>query len=170
MHYQRLWQAERRGEQVEWPVRLTPHPPTPCNVSGCARTARSSRTQFCNLHYRRWRRTGDPLSVQRRMGSPWVDRNGYRMVTAKGHPLATERGALYEHRAVLYEAIGPGVHACHWCGRSVSWDLSFPSSLDALVVDHVDGGKLHNDPSNLVPSCHACNTTRSLGSQASACA
>jgi hypothetical protein len=31
-----------------------------------------------------------------------------------------------------------------------------------LVVDHLDGIKTNNDLSNLVPSCHRCNSTRGL--------
>lgn len=46
-------------------------------------------------------------------------------------------------------------HACHWCGRSLTWD---DSGLQ-MTVDHViarsKGGS--NRLGNLVPSCFACN-------------
>jgi hypothetical protein len=32
--------------------------------------------------------------------------------------------------------------------------------FDVLVADHVDGSRTNNDPSNLVPSCIACNMQR----------
>lgn len=71
-----------------------------------------------------------------------------------------KRPWAYEHRVVLYDAIGPGWHDCHHCGTAVSWDRTFPRHLDALVVDHLDDDKANNELSNLVPSCQPCNTKR----------
>ena len=82
------------------------------------------------------------------------------MVRRLGHPLANSRGEVYEHRLVLFESIGPGQHPCHWCSVLVSWDLTYPASIDALVVDHLDDDKLNNDPTNLAPSCNPCNGGR----------
>lgn len=82
------------------------------------------------------------------------------MVKRPGHPMATHaRGWAYEHRTVLYDAIGPGWHPCRHCGKQVSWDLACPDA-DALVVDHLDEDKANNDIGNLVPSCQLCNLAR----------
>src|SRR6266498_2775450 len=85
----------------------------------------------------------------------------YRYLRMPDHPLAT-RGIVPEHRAVLYAAIGPGDHPCHWCGRLVKWGMPGQKQGDTLklVVDHLDDNGVNNDRSNLVPSCYACNTSR----------
>lgn len=83
-------------------------------------------------------------------------REGYRILTGQRHPLAVE-GAVAEHRKVLYDAIGPGPHECHWCKRTLAWG----NGIEGICVDHLDGDKLNNNPANLAPSCHKCNWDRS---------
>ena len=80
------------------------------------------------------------------------------MMRAPGHPLAVKGGVVAVHRWVLHERIGPGVHACHWCGVAVEWR---GRGRAMLVADHVDADTHNNDPSNLVPACTRCNTQRS---------
>ena len=86
-------------------------------------------------------------------------RKGYLFLTGQqDHPIANADGTLAEHRKVLYDAIGPGPHACHWkdqfdCGRtSLEWDN--------ICVDHLDSDTLNNTLENLVVSCRSCNTKR----------
>lgn len=68
---------------------------------------------------------------------------------------------------VLFDAIGPGEHPCHWCGWPVSWDVVYRAGSDvlaerweALIADHLDGDRANNDPANLVPSCPYDNSNR----------
>jgi hypothetical protein len=85
----------------------------------------------------------------------------YRSTYSPDHPLAQADGRVPTHRLVLYDKIGTGVHACHWCGRAVRWIGG--GRGDQLVADHVDGDRWNNDPANLVPSCHRCNSHRGRG-------
>ena len=81
----------------------------------------------------------------------------YRVLHGQqGHPLA-HRGAVREHRKVLYDAVGPGPHECHWgCGRLMEW-----GGRQGIHADHVNGDTLDNRIENLVVSCPTCNKRRS---------
>lgn len=86
-----------------------------------------------------------------------------RMRRVPGHPIAPLSGTVAEHRLVLYDKIGPGVHPCEWCEMPVRWIPGDAVSLDALVADHLDWNHHNNDPANLVPSCRQCNAHRVKG-------
>lgn len=83
----------------------------------------------------------------------------YSYVSRPGHPLAPKSGQIGLHRVNLYDKIGPGPHPCHECGVEVNWS-SRRTAKGALVTDHLDGDPTNNDPSNLAPACHPCNTRR----------
>lgn len=130
-----------------------------CAVDGCDRSAR--KRGWCELHYRRWRKHGTTDAPSRRKSDAGtVNSAGYAVIKRPEHPLATKGGLVGVHRAVLFDAIGPGEHPCRWCGTTVSWDKTWPKDSDALVVDHVDDDRLNNSPANLVPSCEPCNKNR----------
>src|SRR3990167_3413077 len=63
-------------------------------------------------------------------GGRYLDADGYVLVYAPGHPHATKAGRVREHRLVMER-----VH-----GRYL---------LPNEVVDHIDGNRANNDPSNL---------------------
>ena len=152
-HYQRM----RTYGQYELPQRVVPEWRT-CSLDGCDNWARSRQARHCETHYYRMRRRGTydaPVYMH------WTTNgSGYIMRRDIEHPIASRHGYLYQHRFVLYEAIGPGVHPCYWCGRLVDWELRRGDGK--LVVDHLDGDKQNNVSSNLVPSCHRCNSGRGL--------
>jgi len=104
----------------------------------------------------RWTKTGapdTPLTI-RGKGMGTVTPDGYMRVFAPGHPLASSsRPQVLLHRKVLYDAIGPGPHPCHWCGVHLTWS-------PALTVDHVNGDRLDNTLPNLVVACRPCNSSR----------
>lgn len=150
-HYLRL----RKHGDVNAGVRY--YAPDVCEVEGCE-TPNKKRGRHCPTHRARLERYGVPELPPR--SDRHANDRGYQVIKRPDHPLAWAGGWVYEHRAVLHNAIGPGVHACHWCSMPVSWDLTHPTHLDALVVDHLDADVQNNDPSNLVPSCAACNAGR----------
>jgi hypothetical protein len=82
-----------------------------------------------------------------------LNANGYRVIPAHGHPVAFRSGDAFEHRVVLFDAIGPGEHPCNWCGKTITWGVD-------LQADHVDHDTVNNDRGNLVPSCARCNVQR----------
>ena len=114
------------------------------------------------MHYHRLYRHGSVERAAQMAGISVAQERRYRTIAAKGHPLAGRNGRAYEHRVVLHAVIGSGPHTCHWCCRVIDW---LPKGDPrCLVVDHLNGIEDDNRPTNLVPSCAGCNTTR--GSQA----
>lgn len=146
MHYIRWY---RHGD----PLHVEPQRRTPtCAIGGC--DALAKRAGLCPKHWYRFDRFGDPHHEPVYNGSIF---QGYRVVGAKGHPVANKHGRAFEHRVVLYDAIGPEPHPCRWCGTPVRWDVSWPAGADALVVDHINNDRLDNRVENLAPSCQPCN-------------
>lgn len=128
-----------------------------CTVSGCEKPARSATASLCPKHYHRKYRHGDVAADMRKIKTSTP--RTYRTVSAKGHPVAGKNGRAYEHRVKLYDEIGPGPHACLWCGSRVEWGLP-KGHHGALTVDHLDGDKGNNRAENLAPSCGRCNAAR----------
>lgn len=140
-----------------------------CSETGCdrprARKTNGTRRSRCEGHEQRARRgtlltDSSPIRAFRAPGSGGLSSYGYWLRFEPTHPLAFANGHVLVHRAVLYDAIGPGQHECHWCRTPVEWrkDGLAPG---ALVADHVDGDRQNNEPANLVPSCQPCNSARS---------
>lgn len=151
MHYARV---RAHGDPEANPKRVAT--PT-CELDGCDQPSPSMT--YCPMHRSRLIRLGTfelPPRPDRHVHSM-----GYQIIKRVGHPVARDRGWAYEHRVVLFDAIGPGWHPCHHCGMQVSWELTYPESPDALVVDHLDEDRANNELSNLVPSCAPCNIGRS---------
>lgn len=129
---------------------LPPKPPKPqCSVEGCDNVSRT--VGLCVNHYERRRARGTTDDYVAKL----ITRHsaGYVKLKRAGHPVAESSGWVYEHRMVLFDAIGPGSHPCHHCGETVTWGVD-------LEADHLDYDRANNDQANLVQSCHPCNTRR----------
>lgn len=129
-----------------------------CVVDDCEKPTRSAKADWCKMHYHRWYRHGSVEKVAHASGVSVSLGRRYRQVRATGHPLAGVDGRAYEHRVVLYDAIGPGPHPCHWCSTPVEW---LPKGSDGeLQPDHLNNDGGDNRLENLVPSCRSCNGAR----------
>ena len=87
--------------------------------------------------------------------------HGYIGIFTPDHPLANKDGWQFEHRVVLFDAIGPGWHPCHYCGTMLTWSQHYRAPL-GLGVDHVDRNRSNNSIDNLVPCCLRCNNKRRI--------
>lgn len=135
-----------------------------CSVEGCDKPTRSSGSNLCKMHYHRQYRHGDVNKTAARSGITVSAGRRYKNVYLPHHPLATKYGTVYAHRAVLYDKIGPGSHACHWCGKAVRWEATRGDD-DLLTADHLNAIGDDNSPDNLVPSCVRCNNSRAAQSR-----
>ena len=130
-----------------------------CVMAGCRNLRGGHRSGLCDSCETRLRRTG---TLAKRV---WKYRSmtshGYVRVQDKTHELAGKHGGIYEHRKVLFDAIGHGPHQCYWCQAPISWVVG-RCIKGALVPDHLDGDKSNNALSNLVAACNRCNATRGL--------
>src|SRR5690606_26560396 len=124
-----------------------------CTIEGCDR--KLAAKGMCATHYARVRKYGSNITPRLHTHGLRETHYGYLCFTMASHPHADSQGTVLVHRAVFMAKWGPGEHACHWCGKVVS-----TRRLPRLVVDHVDGNKHNNKPSNLVPSCVGCNVHR----------
>jgi 5-methylcytosine-specific restriction endonuclease McrA len=86
------------------------------------------------------------------IGTRQRDPAGYVRIKLPDHPLSIQ-GWVREHQLVLFDAIGAGIHPCHYCGVEIEWGST-------LEVDHVDRDRGHNAVGNLVPACRLCNNAR----------
>lgn len=130
-----------------------------CTEDGCGILARSKTASLCPKHYHRQYRHGSTTTVSDRTISASNGRR-YKAKYAPTHPLASRRGVVYVHRMVLFDAIGPGPHACHYCGTTVNWVRR--GEPQELLPDHVNNMGDDNRIENLVPSCRSCNTARGM--------
>lgn len=130
-----------------------------CTVPECGKPLRSPGATYCAMHYHRWYRHGSVDRCARSADAPSASK-GRRYIRRANptHPMAMKNGNVWEHRAVLFDAIGYGPHPCHWCQHPVDWRAEHRP--DQLHVDHLDGMGDNNDLANLVPSCPTCNTGR----------
>jgi HNH endonuclease len=119
-----------------------------CTIDGCEKP-RYQGYRMCSTHAMRKHRYGDPHISRDRRGRIRQDDRGYLV-----------QYGVRVHRTVLLASIGPGWHPCNWCRMPVCWELSFPKDPRGLVVDHLDGDRANNTPTNLVPACGVCNWLR----------
>jgi hypothetical protein len=129
-----------------------------CTVGDCEKPTRSAHSPLCEMHYHRQYRHGDVNQTAHEQAPTASHGRRYKTVYDPKHPLAGKWGQVYVHRRVLYDAIGPGYHPCHWCSTPVRFAAKGTS--DALIPDHLNNVGDDNRIENLAPSCVRCNTAR----------
>lgn len=137
-----------------------------CTIDGCEKPTRTAKAEWCAMHYHRWYRHGSTDKVASKSGVTASLGRRYRTKHQPDHPLASKHGSVYVHRAVLYDEIGPGPHACHWCKTEVDWAPR--GAPRELQPDHLNDDGADNRIENLVPSCRRCNTLRGAQRRAAA--
>lgn len=122
----------------------------PCSTQGCSGKATHRGRTVCETCSGRIRRTGS--ADQRKPAYRYTTGAGYIKLLRPDHPLSDASGAVFEHRLMVFEQLGPGAHPCFWCGVHIGWP-------DA-VIDHLNEDKQDNSAANLAYSCNDCNRAR----------
>lgn len=124
-----------------------------CKVDGCGRSARYKAARLCQKHYFRQYRYGTTETTRVGKGRDrYVTPSGYVYIRRPNHPLALTSGLVSEHRALVFDDLGPGPMRCALCGIEVTWET--------VHIDHIDETTDNNVRSNLRPTCSVCNTRR----------
>lgn len=81
----------------------------PCSVGGCEKRAKTKG--LCTAHYSRllngtFKTDVSPVRTFKTAGEGHLDNNGYKVVSAKGHPNAWKTGHLLEHTLVMSTHLG----------------------------------------------------------------
>jgi hypothetical protein len=75
-----------------------------CRYDPCGRDAKAKG--LCTPH-RKQERAGRALSpIRVRDGAGFINEDGYRVLSKRGHPNATKAGIILEHRFVMSEHLG----------------------------------------------------------------
>lgn len=82
---------------------------TPCRIDGCDKPAKTRA--LCAAHYGRYLNgtldtDTSPVRTFKKAGEGHLDKNGYRIVSAKGHPNAWASGQILEHTLVMSTYLG----------------------------------------------------------------
>jgi hypothetical protein len=97
---------KRRTGQCDYHYRLSVG--AECKIEGCSASAVGRG--WCNKHWQRWKKHGDPLVVERvrnrEYGHTRVNNNGYVVEYVPGHPQADESGKAMQHRRVMADYLG----------------------------------------------------------------
>lgn len=108
-----------------------PEASSTCCAEGCD-TPRKGASSLCAKHFSRWDRQRDLSDPQVRLpeGTRYIDPQGYVYVIRRGHPNATRRDYVPEHRYVVAEHLGRAL-------------------LRTESVHHINGDKTDNRIENL---------------------
>lgn len=123
-----------------------------CSADGCERSSMYKSLCLCQKHYFRLRRTGTVAKREQSRAKKITTPNGYVRVWDKDHPLACQRGYVFEHRHAMWSVVGASVGNCQLCGKAESWETCH--------IDHIDNDRKNNNISNLRVLCRGCNVKR----------
>lgn len=100
---------------------------TECSVSGCASPQRARG--WCNLHYRRWQRSGDPLKVAFERGDP--EKNFWAKVRRSG-----DTDCWLWTGSISADGYGRLLAGPHRLAHRYSYTLTKGEIPDGLELDH----------------------------------
>ena len=123
------------------PVEIEPRRPgAECSVDGCERPLRGGGHGWCNAHYARWRKYGDPLHPFSEHGHRWTgDSVGY----------------IGAHRRIRAIKGAASEHLCIECGKPAKqWAYDYK---DPDPKEDPRSGPYSTNPERYQPMCCRCH-------------
>ena len=124
-----------------------------CSIEGCSRPAKYVKTGWCQTHYHRWWRQGDPNRVAQQRGATGVDAVSWR----------GDRVTYYGAHDRVRRTRGPArAQMCSGCGGSAeqwAYDHQDPAELADTIVNNrgTQVVTYSPDPSHYIPLCRGCH-------------
>lgn len=92
-HYDKWWKANKAER---------------CVIEGCGRPKIVAKYGWCNMHYKRWQRTGNPLRKKRGNDGDGTYHLGYHLVYVNGRQVREHRHVMEQHLGrmlTIYESV-----------------------------------------------------------------
>lgn len=140
-------------------------PITYCSVKGCA--TRCAANGMCDMHYRRWKKHGDPLVISDYKTPAIPVESRFWSKVDKTGPVPPERPDLGRCWLWTASTIKSGYGVVRADGRSrrahvVAYELLVGPVPAGMELDHLCGVKPCVRPSHLEPVTHGENVRRGL--------
>lgn len=125
---------------------------TQCSIEGCPNLSKYVKTGWCQTHYHRWWRTGNPLGVKQARGA-----SGSDAVSWKGDDI-TYFGA---HCRVKRDRGSATIYPCLICRKpAAQWSYDHADANQKWATLNGQIVAYSTDPSHYHPLCRGCHLKR----------
>lgn len=127
-------------------------PDRTCTIDGCERNTRTGKAAYCEMHYLRFKRHGDPLVVLPRY-SPGSGEDNHQW---RGQDIAYSTA----HSRVTAARGRAAQHQCAHCHGKAAQEWAYDGSDEHELVSDRRGSlgmRYSADPAKYLPLCSACH-------------
>lgn len=128
-----------------------------CSIESCSRTAKYPSTGWCQTHYHRWWRTGDPLGVKQERGASGTDNVNWKGDDVKYRQM---------HNRIKNSKGDAAQHDCVTCGKPANnwaYDHTDPDEKTHRQPNWRNAISFSTDIDHYQPMCHSCHVKLDRG-------
>ena len=130
-----------------------------CSIENCTRTGKYTTTGWCQTHYHRWWRTGDPLGVKQERGASGADAVSWKGDDITYRTMHTRLSAA-KGSAAQHDCVACGNRAAHWAYDHTDPDEKTSESPWGPIAFSTDVDRYQ-------PMCQSCHTKLDRGEHGS---